>query len=87
MFGFIYIGIVKLCETWTTEKAKCWLENGTESKNTSLYILLDHSNAFGLSKENNFFCREHGEGRGIIDMLPFWGPRASWLDQTGIGIS
>ena len=29
--------------------SKCLLRNGTESNDTSSYILLDHSNAFGLS--------------------------------------
>ena len=35
--------------------------------------------------ENNFFCSEQwGKGGGgILDYVPFWGPRASWLDQTG----
>ena len=28
--------------------SKCLLRNGTESNDTSSYILLDHSNAFGL---------------------------------------
>ena len=36
--------------------AKCLLRNGTESNDTSSYILLDHSNAFGLSR-GNFLSR------------------------------
>ena len=36
--------------------SKCLLRNGTESNNTSSYILLDHSNAFNLS-EGNFLSR------------------------------
>ena len=34
--------------------SKCLLRNGTESNNTFSYILLDHSNAFGLSGGNFF---------------------------------
>ena len=41
---------------------KCLLPNG---KNTSSCILLDHFNAFGLSR-NNFFCRkQRGRGGGV----------------------
>ena len=36
--------------------SKCLLRNGTESNHTSSYILLDHSNAFGLSG-GNFLSR------------------------------
>ena len=36
--------------------SKCLLRNGTESNNTSSYILLNHSNAFGLSA-GNFLSR------------------------------
>ena len=36
--------------------SKCLLRNGTESKDTSSYILLDHSNAFNLSG-GNFLSR------------------------------
>ena len=32
--------------------SKCLLRNGTESNDTSSYILLDHFNAFGLSGGN-----------------------------------
>ena len=50
--------------------SKCLLRNGTESNNTFPYILLDYSNAFGLSRRNflsrtsllePFLCLE-GEG-------------------------
>ena len=34
--------------------SKCLLRNGTESNNTSSYILSDHSNAFNLSGANFF---------------------------------
>ena len=36
--------------------SKCLLRNGTESNDTSSYILLHHSNAFGLSG-GNFLSR------------------------------
>ena len=36
--------------------SKYLLRNGTESNDTSSYILLDHSNAFGLS--GGISCRE-----------------------------
>ena len=71
--------------------SKCLLRNGTESNDTSSYILLDHSNAFNLSGEN-FLSRTSlpepilsGEGGGgwIFIYSPFWGPHAFWLDQTG----
>ena len=69
--------------------SKCLLRNGTESNNTSPYILLDHSNAFGLSG-GNFLSRTSlpepilsGEGGWIFNFSLFWGPLAFWLDQTG----
>ena len=50
--------------------SKYLLRNGTESNDTSSYILLDHSNAFGLSG-GNFLSRTSlpepilsGEGGG-----------------------
>ena len=39
------------------------------------YLCLDHSNAFGLSR-NIFFCHEHREG-GILDYVSLMDPRAS----------
>ena len=36
--------------------SKCLLRNGTESNDTSSYILLHHSNAFGFS--GGIFCGE-----------------------------
>ena len=49
--------------------SKCRLRKGTESKNTSSYILLDYFNAFGLSR-NNFFCRKQRENGGILNSPP-----------------
>ena len=71
--------------------SKCLLQNGTESNDTSSYILLGQSNAFGLSGRN-FLSRTSlpepilsGEGGGgwIFNYSPFWGPLAFWLDQNG----
>ena len=70
--------------------SKCLLRNGTKSNDTSSYILLHHSNAFGLSG-GNFLSRTSlpepilsGERGGwIFNYSPFWGPLAIWLDQTG----
>ena len=71
--------------------SKCLLRNGTESNDTSSYILLAHSNAFGLSG-GNFFVENKltraylkwGRGGGwIFNYSPFWDPLAFWLDQTG----
>ena len=61
--------------------SKCLLRNGTESNDTSSYILLDHSNAFNLSG-GNFLSRTSlpepilsGEGGGeFFNYSPFWGP-------------
>ena len=39
--------------------------NGTERYKTSSYILLDHSNAFGLSK-TNYFVPNKGKGDGFF---------------------
>ena len=71
---------------------KCLLRNGTESNDTSSYILLDHSNAFGLSG-GNFLSRTSlpqrilsGEG-GNFQLFPLLGPLAFWLDQTGTCIT
>ena len=44
--------------------SKCLLRNGTESKNTSSHILLDNFNAFGLSRNNFFCCKQRGRGGG-----------------------
>ena len=62
-----------------TENAlKCFFffEKGTESKNTSSYILFYHFYAFGLSR-NTFFCRkQRGNEEGcILDYVPLWAPR------------
>ena len=70
--------------------SKCLLRNGTESNNTSSYILLGHSNAFGLSG-GNFLSRTSlpepilsGEGGGVnFQLFPLLGPLAFSLDQTG----
>ena len=62
--------------------SKCLLRNGTESNDTSSYILLGHSNAFGLSG-GNFLSRTSlpepilsGEGGGgeFSTIPPFGAP-------------
>ena len=60
--------------------SKCLLLNGTESNDTSSYILLDHSNAFGLSGGNILLRRSlpepilsgEGGGGGEFSTIPFW---------------
>ena len=62
--------------------SKCLLRNGTESNDTSSYILLDHSNAFNLSGGNFFvenkLTRAYLKwGRGGLDFStipPFGAP-------------
>ena len=62
--------------------SKCLLRNGTESNDTSSYILLHHSNAFNLSG-GNFLSRTSlpepilSGGRGVCEFFnysPFWAP-------------
>ena len=61
--------------------SKCLLRNGTKSNDTSSYILLDHSNAFGLSG-GYFLLRTSlpepilsGEGGGQnFQLFPLLGP-------------
>ena len=62
--------------------SKCLLRNGTESNDTSSYILLGHSNAFGLSG-GNFFVENKltraylkwGGGGGVnLQLFPLLGP-------------
>ena len=60
--------------------SKCLLRNGTESNDTSSYILLDHSNAFNLSG-GNFLSRTSlpepilsGEGGMNFQLFPLLGP-------------
>ena len=61
--------------------SKCLLRNGTESNDTSSYILLGHSNAFGLSG-GNFLSRTSlpepilsGEGGGLnFQLFPLLRP-------------
>ena len=53
-----------------------------KGRKISWNIILDPSNALGLSR-TIFFVANNGEGAGILDYVPFWGPRASWLEQTG----
>ena len=61
--------------------SKYLLRNGTESSDTSSYIHLDHSNAFGLSG-GNFLSRTSlpepilsGEGGDEFSTIPpFWAP-------------
>ena len=59
--------------------SKCLLRNGTESNDTSSYILLDHSNAFNLSG-GNFLSRTSlpepilsGEGGLNFSTIPPFG--------------
>ena len=59
--------------------SNCLLRNGTESNDTSSYILLDHSNAFGLSR-GNILSRTSlpepilsGEGGGEFSTIPSFG--------------
>ena len=62
-----YMSIMTLNDRKCQNALKCFLRNGTESKNTSSYILFDHLYAFGLSR-NNFFCRKQrgNEGGGLF---------------------
>ena len=62
--------------------SKYLLRNGTESNDTSSYILLDHTNAFGLSG-GNFLSRTslpdpilsgEGGGGGVNFQPPFGAP-------------
>ena len=55
--------------------SKCLLRNGTKSKNTYSYILLDHFNAFGLSRNKLFSIANNGEGEDFL-LCPLLGPRA-----------
>ena len=62
--------------------SKCLLRNDTESNDTSSYILLDHSNAFGLSGGNILsrtslpepFLSGEGGGGGEFSTIPSLGP-------------
>ena len=64
--------------------------NGTESNNTSSYILFDHSNAFGLSG-GNFLSRTSlaepilsGEGGGEFStIIPLLGSPCFLTGQNG----
>ena len=47
-----YMCIITQNDRKCQNASKCFLRNGTESNDTSSYILLDHSNAFGLSGGN-----------------------------------
>ena len=47
-----YMCIITQNDRKCQNASKCLLRNGTESNDTSSYILLDHSNAFGLSGGN-----------------------------------
>ena len=62
--------------------SKCLIQNGTESNDTSSYIILDHSNAFNLSG-GNYLSRASlpepilsGEGGGVnfSTIPPFGAP-------------
>ena len=55
--------------------SKCLLQNGTKRKKTSSYIILDPSNAFGLSRII-FFVANNGEGGGgNFRLCPILGPQ------------
>ena len=62
--------------------SKCLLRNGTESNDTSSYILLHHSNAFGLSGGNFFvenkltraYLKWGKGGGGNFQLFPLLGP-------------
>ena len=65
-----YMCIITQNDRKCQNASKCLLGNGTESNDTSSYILLDHSNAFGLTG-GNFLSRTSlpepiliGEGGG-----------------------
>ena len=54
------------------------MQNYTESKNTSSYILLDHFNAFGLTR-NIFFChKQRGSGGGDSRLCPILNPQGNF---------
>ena len=69
--NMVYMCIITQNDRKCQNASKCLLRNGTESNDTSSYIPLDHSNAFGLSG-GNFLSRtslpepilswERGEG-------------------------
>ena len=62
--------------------SKCLLRKGTESKDTSSHTLLDHSNAFGLSRTK---LKVHIQTASqIFQTCPFWAPVdiTITLDQT-----
>ena len=75
-----YMYIITQNDRKCQNASKCLLRNGTESNDTSSYILIDHSNAFGLSG-GNFFVEDKltraylkwRKGR-IFNYSPFWGP-------------
>ena len=76
-----YMCIITQNDRKCQNASKCLLRNGTESNDTSSFILLDHSNAFGLSG-GNILSRISlpepilsGEGGGEFSTIPsFWAP-------------
>ena len=76
-----YMCIITQNDRKCQNASKCLLRNGTESNDTSSYILLDHSNAFGLSG-GNILSRTSlpepilsGEGGGVnFQLFPLLGP-------------
>ena len=74
-----YMCIITQNDRKCQNASKCLLRNGTESNDTSSYILLDHANAFGLSG-GNFLSRTSlpepiliGEGGGEFSTIPPFG--------------
>ena len=77
-----YMCIITQNDRKCQNASKCLLRNGTESIDTSSYILLDPSNAFGLSG-GNILSRTSlpepilsGEGGVNFQLFPLLGPLA-----------
>ena len=77
-----YMCIITQNDRKCQNASKCLLRNGTESNDTSSYILLDHSNAFGLSGGNilsrtslpePILSGEGGGGGGEFSTIPSFG--------------
>ena len=69
---FIYI--MTLNSRKCLNASKCLLRNGTESKSISSYILLDHFNAFGLSR-NIFLSQTTSKGVRNFRLCPLLSPK------------
>ena len=74
-----YMCIITQNDRKCQNASKCLLRNGTESNDTFSYILLDHSNAFGLSG-GNILSRtslpepKWGRGGEFSTIPSFWAP-------------